>query len=101
MGKLHLRDIAAGVLNLRSSLVDIIRESGAILGRVLASIVNFSNPDLVVIGSEYSDYGDILLASIRQSVYQRSLPLATRKLLINKSILGNTARTNWRSVYDD
>jgi glucokinase-like ROK family protein len=90
-GEITLADISAGVLNLDPVSVDIIRESGAILGRVLASIVNFSNPDLVVIGSEYSDYGDILLASIRQSVYQRSLPLATRKLLINKSILGNTA----------
>jgi predicted NBD/HSP70 family sugar kinase len=90
-GDITLEDIRAGVLNLDPVSVEIIRESGALLGRVLASIVNFSNPDLVAIGSEFSEYEDILLASIRQSVYQRSLPLATRKLLINKSILGNTA----------
>jgi predicted NBD/HSP70 family sugar kinase len=90
-GDITLEDLRAGVLNLDPVSVEIIRESGALLGRVLASIVNFSNPDLVAIGSEFSEYEDILLASIRQSVYQRSLPLATRKLFINKSILGNTA----------
>jgi hypothetical protein len=34
---------------------------------------------------------DLLLASIRETVYRRSLPLATRDLLIQRSSLGGLA----------
>ena len=35
--------------------------------------------------------GDVLLASIREAVYGRSLPLATRELAIRRSSLGGLA----------
>ncbi|WP_261305818.1 ROK family transcriptional regulator [Paenibacillus andongensis] len=90
-GKLTIDDIGTGVLQLDSTSVALVRESGTSIGRVIASIVNFANPDLVVIGGRVAEFGDIFLAAIRQSVYQRSLPLATRNLIINKSVLGNMA----------
>ncbi|OAS24548.1 hypothetical protein A8708_10950 [Paenibacillus oryzisoli] len=90
-GELSMEDIGAGLLQLDSSCVELVRESGALIGKVIASIVNFANPDLIVIGGRIAEFGDIFLAAIRQSVYQRSLPLATRNLIINKSSLGNMA----------
>jgi predicted NBD/HSP70 family sugar kinase len=42
-----------------------------------------------VIGGGVAQAGDVLLASIREAVYRRSLPLATRELLIQPSSLGS------------
>ena len=58
---------------------------------MLASIVNFFNPSLIVIGGGLSHSGDQLLAAVREAVYRRSLPLATRELLIQRSSLGGLA----------
>ncbi len=58
---------------------------------MLAGVVNFFNPSLVVIGGGVAQSGDVLLAAIREAVYARSLPLATRDLLIRRSSLGGLA----------
>lgn len=69
----------------------IIRESGQMVGDVLASLVNFYNPSMIVIGGGVSKLGDLLLSSIRQAVLNRSLPLATRDLRIVFSEIGHDA----------
>jgi glucokinase-like ROK family protein len=60
----------------------IIQRAGELLGRMLASLVNFYNPSHVFIGGGVSQIGPLYLASIRQSVYRRSLPLSTRHIHI-------------------
>ena len=57
---------------------------------MLASVVNFFNPSLIVIGGGVANSPDQLLAAIRETVYRRSL-LATRDLLIQRSSLGGLA----------
>ncbi len=71
--------------------IELIRESGQLIGDVLASLVNFYNPDKIVIGGGVSNLGDLLLSSIRQAVLKRSLPLATRNLQIVFSSMGGDA----------
>ena len=71
--------------------VDLLRMAGRRLGAMLASVVNFFNPSLVVIGGGVANAPDQLLAAIRETVYRRSLPLATRDLRIERSSLGATA----------
>ncbi len=61
------------------------------IGDVLASLVNFYNPDMIVIGGGVSNLGNLLLSSIRQAVLNRSLPLATRNLDIVFSGIGEDA----------
>ena len=58
---------------------------------MLAGLVNFFNPSLIVVGGGVADAGDVLLATIRETVYGRSLPLATRELVIQRSSLGSLA----------
>jgi glucokinase-like ROK family protein len=70
---------------------EIIRESGQLVGDVLASLVNFYNPDMIVIGGGVSNLGNLLLSSVRQAVFNRSLPLATRNLQIVFSEIGAEA----------
>jgi glucokinase-like ROK family protein len=71
--------------------IEAIRESGQFVGDVLAGLVNFYNPGMVVIGGGVSNLGDLLLSSVRQTVLRRSLPLATRDLLIVFSEIGSDA----------
>jgi predicted NBD/HSP70 family sugar kinase len=74
------------------------RESGRVLGEVLAAAVNFSNPSVIVIGGDAADAHEQLLAGVREVVYQRSLPLATRHLRIIPSQLGDRAGVRGASV---
>lgn len=69
----------------------IIKESGQYIGEVLAKLINFYNPSLVIIGGGVANLGDPLLASIRGEVYSRSLPLATRHLSIERSTTNDQA----------
>jgi len=67
--------------------VELITNAGHLIGRTLAGIVNFFNPSLIVIGGGVAQVGDLLLATVRESVYRRSLPLATRHLQVQRSTL--------------
>lgn len=70
---------------------ELIRRAGALVGEMLSTTVHVLNPSLVVIGGGMSAAGDDLLAAIREVVYGRSLPLATRDLTIQRSALGHRA----------
>ena len=71
--------------------VALLQEAGHRVGLTLASVVNFFNPSLIVVGGGVAQSGDQLLAAIRETVYRRSLPLATRELLVKRSSLGALA----------
>jgi glucokinase-like ROK family protein len=71
--------------------VELILRSGRLVGEVLATIVSFFNPALILVGGGVAAAGDMLLKAIRESVYHRSLPLATRELQISFSPLGDEA----------
>ncbi|MBU6529609.1 ROK family protein [Streptomyces mayonensis] len=70
---------------------ELLAQTGRFIGTALGTYVSFFNPSLVAIGGAVSQAGDILLAAIRQAVYEFSLPLATRHLQITPSDLGDTA----------
>jgi glucokinase-like ROK family protein len=69
----------------------IVQRSGLLIGQMLASIVNFFNPSHVFIGGGVTRIGPLFLASVRQSVYHRSLALSTRHLDIQYTPLGEQA----------
>ncbi|MFC4640290.1 ROK family protein [Deinococcus hohokamensis] len=66
----------------------IIQKSGLLIGQMLAALVNFFNPSQIVLTGGVTRMGPLWLASIRQSVYQRSLALSTRHIEIRPSSLG-------------
>lgn len=57
----------------------------------MASLVNFFNPAVIIIGGDLAHAHEQLFAGIRSVVYQRSLPLATRHLQIVPSELDDRA----------
>lgn len=66
----------------------LIISSGKCIGDVLAKLVNFFNPSLIVVGGGLANLGERYIASIRESIYRRSTPLATADLVIKRSSLG-------------
>jgi glucokinase-like ROK family protein len=67
----------------------IVQGAGLLIGQMLASVVNFFNPSHVFVGGGVTRIGPLLLASLRQSVYQRSLALSTRHLEVLYTPLGD------------
>nr|WP_199757870.1 ROK family transcriptional regulator [Micromonospora sp. Llam0] len=71
--------------------VGMVRDGGRRVGQVLARLVSFFNPGMVVIGGGLAGMGHALLAEIRGVVYRSSLPLATGDMPIVLSELGDQA----------
>jgi len=69
----------------------VVRQAGRDIGEVLAGCVSMFNPSLVVIGGLVAEAGEMLMAGVRESIYRRSLPLATENLRIVASSAGSTA----------
>jgi predicted NBD/HSP70 family sugar kinase len=90
-GVLTPKDVNAACRFGDPAALDIIRQSGQMVGNALAGLVNFFNPSHIFIGGGIANFGNHLLATIRQAVLQRALPLATRNLVINYSRLGADA----------
>ncbi|MEU9403645.1 ROK family transcriptional regulator [Streptomyces sp. SID4985] len=90
-GTLSAVDIAAAAAAGDTVSLDLIREGGTRTGQVIAGLVSFFNPGLVVIGGGVTGLGHTLLAAIRTQVYRQSLPLATGNLPIVLGELGQNA----------
>ncbi|MFF5213044.1 ROK family protein [Streptosporangium sp. NPDC000396] len=85
------RDIVRLVRGGNTHAVQLIRQAGREVGDVLASIVNFFNPSVIVVGGDIAEAGEQVLAGLREVIYSRSLPLATQHLTIVASELGDRA----------
>jgi predicted NBD/HSP70 family sugar kinase len=85
------RDVVRLVRDGRPEAVRLVRDAGRELGKVLASIVNFFNPSVIVIGGDIAHAEEYLLAGVREIVYQRSTALATRTIKIARSSLDDRA----------
>jgi predicted NBD/HSP70 family sugar kinase len=99
----HLADILAGAgeitpadIGLAAQRGDafsakLLSRCGRQIGTVLAGMVNAVNPSLVVLSGEVAMTGDIFLAAVREAIYSRAHPLASRDLRILRSPMGGSA----------
>ncbi|MFG1609301.1 ROK family protein [Actinoplanes sp. NPDC049265] len=97
-GELGARDVAEGAAEGDVTCIRLIRDGGRRVGSVLATLVSFANPSMIVIGGGLALLGHILLAEIRSVVYRRSLPLATGNLPVVLSELGSRAGVTGAAV---
>ncbi len=92
VGVLTGADVAAAAASGDQVSVGLVRDGGQRLGLLLAGLVSFFNPGMVVLGGGVAaGLGHPLLAELRSVVYRRSLPLATGNLPIVLSDLGSQA----------
>jgi glucokinase-like ROK family protein len=90
-GRLTAESVGEAARHGDAASVNLIQRAGRLTGGMLATVVSLLNPSLVVIGGGVSAIGDGHLAAIRETVYRRSLPLATRDLQILPARLGGRA----------
>lgn len=90
-GTLRLNDVAQACRAGDAAANAIVQRAGALIGQMLASVVNFYNPSHIFIGGAIQKIGPLFLAAVRQSVYHRSLALSTRHLEIQYTPLGERA----------
>jgi predicted NBD/HSP70 family sugar kinase len=85
------RELARRVSHSDPEALHRIRQAAADIGEVVAMLIHTINPRTLVLGGPLSELHDEILSGVRAAVYQRALPLATRKLTITTSQLGTDA----------
>jgi glucokinase-like ROK family protein len=90
-GQVTAEDVARAASFGDPTAVAMLQAAGRRVGSMLASVVNFFNPSLIVIGGGVANSPELFIAAVRETVERRSLPLATRDLRIAHSSLGGLA----------
>ena len=81
-------DIVNLALKGQIDAVRIVREGGRVIGEAVASLVSILNPATIVLSGQLAACDEILLPGIRERIYERALPLATRRLQLRRTRLG-------------
>jgi predicted NBD/HSP70 family sugar kinase len=89
--ELTMDAIGAATLEGDPLAISLMREIGMRVGFVLAGPISFFNPSSIVVSTARMLGSDVLMAAIRQAVYEHAFPGATRRLQIVESGLGDDA----------
>ncbi|HEY0646177.1 MAG TPA: ROK family protein [Nocardioides sp.] len=87
----HVRELTALALTGDAEAKALLRESGRLVGEVLATAITLLNPHAVVVGGDMSAAFDVYAAGLRESIYARATALATRDLQVLPSTYGDRA----------
>ncbi|AIY20180.2 ROK family protein [Pimelobacter simplex] len=87
----HVRDLVAHALAGDPEAKQLLRESGRMVGELLAVAINLLNPRAVVLGGDMAAAFDVYAAGVREAVYARSTALATRELQFLPATYGDRA----------
>lgn len=91
----HDADAASDVVELvrrgNPDAIRCVRDAGRVLGDVLAHAITLLNPSVLVIGGELARAEQPLFAGVREAIYRRGSFLATERLEIAASQLGERA----------
>src|SRR3954467_13330274 len=69
----------------------VIHDAGRVVGRAVADLCNFINPDLVIVGGDLAGAGDLLLDPMREAVRRFAIPAAAEDVRITAGVLGDRA----------
>jgi predicted NBD/HSP70 family sugar kinase len=86
-----MRDVVQLARKGNPDAVRVVTAAGQELGGVLSTAVSLLNPDVVVIGGDIVHAHEHFLRGVRETVLGRSQPLATARLTIAPSALGDRA----------
>jgi predicted NBD/HSP70 family sugar kinase len=83
-------DLVALARDAHPEATNLLREAGARTGAVLSTIINFFNPDRLVVGGQLAE-ADAFVAGVRSAVYARCLPMVTDHLDVRSTRVGREA----------
>jgi glucokinase-like ROK family protein len=88
INSLSAQDVAEAARRGDLPAQEIIKRSGTYIGIAIAGLINLINPSTVIIGGGVAQVGDLLTASIRQAVRERSLRASEHGVKITTAMLG-------------
>lgn len=83
-------DLVALARDAHPEATNLLREAGTRTGTVLATIINFFNPDRLVVGGQLAE-ADAFVAGVRSAVYTRCAPMVTDHLDVRSTQVGREA----------
>ncbi|AKU18021.1 ROK family transcriptional regulator [Luteipulveratus mongoliensis] len=90
-GPVSTADIVRRGLEGDSATLRVIDDAGFVLGRVMASLANFVNPQVIVVGGPLAALGDAFLDPIRRGLVRHAVPVVGETTQIVVSSLGDRA----------
>lgn len=87
----HNAVISGALVNEDSLCIDLITNQSEKMGRYLSIILNIFNPELLIVGGDFSHLGDFVLLPIQAALRKHSLSLVNRDMKLKKSALGRRA----------
>lgn len=85
-----MQDIIDASLSQMPEIVPMIRRSGELVGRALTPLVNFMNPEAVIVGGALSEIG-AFMSSLRASLFATASSSSTTTLSIEPSFYNNNS----------
>ncbi|MFJ3489743.1 ROK family transcriptional regulator [Leifsonia aquatica] len=77
-----INDVITAVRSGNEAARELVRRASQIIGEAVSDIVHMVNPRVVVFGGQLAELDEIVLATVREVIYGRALPLATRNLQV-------------------
>ncbi|WP_337103614.1 ROK family protein [Paenibacillus sp. YIM B09110] len=74
-----------------SLAIEVMHETGGILGFGLGNVINLLNPEIIIVGGGMSAAGDRLLSPVRDTVAKHALKLSSSACKIEQAKLGGQA----------
>jgi len=90
-GKVTPKAIAMAAKDGDKISIEVLKESGEILGHAIASLVNILNPEMVIIGGGISNAGDLLMEPVRLGMLKHAYTIPAAAVKIVRAQLGNDA----------
>ena len=69
----------------------VIADAGRAIGKAAAMLVNVLNPELLIVGGDLADAGELLLDGVRESLERSALPTAAQAATVVAGSLGDRA----------
>jgi predicted NBD/HSP70 family sugar kinase len=69
----------------------VIADAGRAIGKVAATLVNMLNPELLIVGGDLAEAGELLLDGVRESLALSALPTAAEAATVVAGSLGDRA----------
>ncbi len=88
---ISIKEVIAASKERDDVAIEVIEEGGRNLGRKIAFLVNFLNPEIVVIGGGIEDCGAMLLDAVKQEVKEWAVEEAANYVKIIPSAFGENA----------
>lgn len=79
--------------------MDVMHETGRILGFGLSNVINILNPEVIIVGGGMSDAGDRLLSTVRETTSKHALKLSSSACKIIQAKLGGRAGVIGAATY--